>query len=107
MTHHAPVGNSRRLFDQLKYFEGVCYVRLWYCGLNGSLWFHPSVFINIPPGSGNINTTIKNPDGEVVPAIVSRSGHLLELDDGWLTSGVHPIFCVILDTFTKWSGHSY
>ena len=52
------------------------------------------------------STTIQNPDGKSVPVIVSRYGCLLEVDNGWLTSGVHPIRCVSLETFPKQSGHS-
>ena len=47
----------------------------------GSYGVHPSVGINILPGSGNINTTIKTPYGEVFPMTVSWPGHLLELED--------------------------
>ena len=47
--------------------------------------------MNIPPGSGNTNTTIQNIEGEVVYFTVSRSGCLFEVDDGWLIIEVRPI----------------
>ena len=40
-------------------------VRISDCGHNGSIWFHPSAGINIPPVYGNINTTIQTPEGVV------------------------------------------
>ena len=69
----------------------------------GNLWVHPSAVINVPPGSGNINTTIQTPKEEVVPVTVSRSSHFLEVEYGWLNRGVHPIHCVrpdcVCDTY--------
>ena len=63
--------------------------------------------INILPVSGNINTTIQTPDGEVVPVNVSWSGRLLEVDGGWLNSGVCPIFCISPEIFPKGSGQRW
>ena len=54
------------------------------------------------PGYWNINTIIQTPDGEVVPAILSRYGCLLEVYDGWLNSGVPLNICVGLEAFHKW-----
>ena len=62
----------------------------WWDILLQSLWCHLSAVINIPPGSGNTNTTIETTDGEVIPVILSQSGSLLEADDGWITSGGPP-----------------
>ena len=89
-----PVGKIQSLDDRVKGVTVICSVRLWDRGHDGSMWVHPSVVINIPPVSWNINTTIQTPDGEVVPITVSRYVRLLEVDDGWLNSGARPILCV-------------
>ena len=94
VPRRSPVGNIRRPDNQVKYVAVVCSVRLWDRGHNGSLWVHPSAVINLPPESGNINTTIQNPDGGVFLGTVSRSGLFLEVDDCLLNSGVRPILCV-------------
>ena len=78
MPPQSPVGNIKRLADQVKYFTVVCSVILWDRGHDGSLWVHPRTVINITHGSGNINTTIQTPDGEVVPTTVYRSGSCLK-----------------------------
>ena len=97
MPGRAPVGKIRSPDDQAKDVTVVCSVRIWYCGHNGYLWFHPSAVINIPPIYGNTNITIQTHDGEVVLVTMYWSGCLLEVDDGWLNSGVLPILCVIPD----------
>ena len=107
MPRQAHAGKIRRLSDRVQNIAVVCSVILWHCGCDGFLWFHPSAVINILPGSGNINTTIQNPDGEVVPVTVSRSGCLLEVDDGWLNSGVCPIWCVSTDCVNNTYRPSY
>ena len=61
---------------------------------DGSLSFHPSAVINITHKSGNISTTIQNYEGGVVLITVSWYGHLVEVENGWLNSGVHTILCV-------------
>ena len=101
MPRIAPVGKIRRLADWVEDITVVFYVRLWYHGHDGSLWFNLSAVTNITPGYVNINTTIQNPDGEVVPVTVSWYGFLLEVDGGWLNSGVHKIRCVSPETFPK------
>ena len=74
---------------------------LWVWASDGSQWVYFSAVINILPRSGNINTTIQTPDGEVVPVTMSRSGHLFAVEDGWLNSGVPLIRCVSTETFPK------
>ena len=105
MPQKYPVGKIRSTSDQINDVAVIFSVRIWYCGHNGFLSVHHSAVIYIPPISGDINTTIQNPDGELVLVILLRSGFLLEVYDGWWTSGVRPIFYDSPDTFTKWSGH--
>ena len=107
MPQRDPVGKIRRLSDRVEDVAVVLYVRLWDSGHDGSLWCHLSAIINILPISGNINNTIQTPDGEVVPVTVSQSGSFLEVDDGWLNSGVYPFFCVRPETFTNQSGQQW
>ena len=90
----APVGKIRRPADWVEDVSVFICVRLWDRGHNGYLWVHPSLVINIPLGSGNISTTISTPVLGLVPMTVFRSGWLVEVDDGWLKSGVHKILCV-------------
>ena len=82
MPRQDPVGEMKCLADRVKDVAIFFSDGLWDRGHDGSLWFHHIVIINIPPGSGNINTTIQNPDGEVVLVIVSRSGYLLDVEGG-------------------------
>ena len=89
-----PVRDIRRTDDHFKDVAVFCSVRPWDTGHDGSLWVHTSWVINIPTRSGNINTTIQTPNGEVVLVTVSWSGRSLEVKNGWLNSGVQPIFCV-------------
>ena len=103
MPQQDPADNIQRLADQVEDVAVIFSVRLWGRGHNGSLWFNFSEFINILTGSGNINTNNQTPDVEVAPVIMYRSGRLLEVGNGWLTSGIYPIRCVIPDTFPKWS----
>ena len=77
MTRQDPVVDIQSLADQVEYVSVVCYVRLWYLVCDGYLWFHLSAVINIPTGSGNINTTIQTLNGEVVPVTMPWSSHLL------------------------------
>ena len=104
MTRKSPVGKIQRLYNQGKYVAVVRSVRLWDNGHDGYLWFYLSDFINILPGSRNINTTFKTPDWELVLVIVSRYGFLIDVDNNWLTSGVYMICCVSPETFPKRSG---
>ena len=106
MPRQDPADDIQRLADQVEDVAVIFSVRLWGRGHNGSLWFNFSEFINILTGSGNINTNNLTPDVEVAPVIMYRSGRLLEMGNGWLTSGVCTIHCVIPDTFTKWSCRS-
>ena len=106
MPRQDPADNIQRLADQVEDVAVIFSVRLWGRGHNGYLWFNFSEFINILTGSGNINTNNLTPDVEVAPVIMYRSGRLLEMGNGWLTSGVCTIHCVIPDTFTKWSCRS-
>ena len=101
MARQGHVGEIRRLVDQVIDTAVLCSVRLWDRGHHGSLWFHLSAVINIPPISGNSNITVQSPNGEVVPVILYCYSHFIELDDGWLTIGVGPICCVSPETFTK------
>ena len=98
MPRQPPVGEILNLADEVKY---VAVVRLCDCGLDFLLSVHHSAVINILPGSGNINTTIKTPDGEVLLVTVSQSGHFLEENNYWLNSGVYPIHFISPETFTK------
>ena len=107
LTRRAPEGEIRSLAYQVENVAVIRYVSLWDRGHDGSLWFRLSAVINIPPGSGNINSTIQAPDGEVVPVTVSRSGPFLEMDDSWFNSEVRPIFCASPETFHKWSSRQY
>ena len=91
MLRQDSANKIQRLANQVEDVAVLCSFRLWDHGHNGSPWFHPSVFINNPPGYGNINNTIKTPNGEVFLFILSRSGHLIDVDDGWLTSGICPV----------------
>ena len=103
MPRRAPVVKILHPADQVKDVSVVRSVRMWDCGQYGYLWVHPSAVINILPGNGNINTTIQIPYREVVLVTVSRSGRLIEVEDGWLNSCVIPIFCVsperVCDTY--------
>ena len=94
MPQKSPVGEIRRPSDQVEDIAVARYFRLWYCGRDGSLWFHPILVINISPVSGNISTTIQNPNWEVVPITVYWYGLFLEVDNVWLNSGVCIIHCV-------------
>ena len=105
MPRQAHAGKIRRLSDRVQNIAVVCSVILWHCGCDGFLWFHPSAVINILPGSGNINTTIQNPDGEVVLVLLSWYSHLLEVDYGWLTSGILTSYCFSPENFPKWRGY--
>ena len=78
----------------MEYFAVVFSVIIWDDGQDGSLWVHPSTVINIPPGSGKINTNIQTPHGEVVMVNVSLSGRLIEVDYHWLNIVVRKILCV-------------
>ena len=80
-THRAPVGDIRRPYDRVEDVTVVLSVRLWDLGIDRSLWVHTSAVINITPVSGNINTIILTFDGVVIPANMSRSGSLLEVDN--------------------------
>ena len=60
--------------------------------------------INIRPVSRNINTTTQTLYGEVVPSNMYRSGFLLEVYNGWLNIGVHPIRFFGPETFLKQIG---
>ena len=75
-----PVGEIRRTADLVEDVAVVRSVRLGDCGHYGSLWFHPSAIINIPPGYRNINTTIQTPNGELVLITVSQYNILLEVE---------------------------
>ena len=103
MPHRVPVCNTRRPNELFKDATVVLSVIIWYCGHDGSLLVHTSAVINIPPGYGNINTTIKNTDREVVIVNVSHSVCLLDVDNGWLHIGVRLICCVspesVCDTY--------
>ena len=88
MPHKSPVGKIRCPDDRVENFSVALTVRLWDCGHDGSLWVHTSAVINITPIFGNISTTIQNTEGKVVPITVSQYGCLVEVDGGWLNSGV-------------------
>ena len=47
--------------------EAPCSVNFWDAGSDGSLWFHPSAVINIPPKSPDLNTStnIQTPEGGI------------------------------------------
>ena len=92
MTRQDPVGEIRSSAEQVKYVAVVCSVRLWDFVPDGYLWVCPSWGIDNLPRSGNINTTIEAPNREVVPFNVSQFCRLLEVDGGWLKSGVR-ILC--------------
>ena len=62
MSWWSPVGNTQGPDDGVKGATVARIFRLWNRGHNGSLWIHPSVVINIPPGSGEISTTLQNPE---------------------------------------------
>ena len=105
MPRKDPVGEIHSLADQVKDVTVVFSIRLWDFGQNELLWFHPSAVIYIPPGYRNINTTIQAPNGEGVWFNVSQSVGFLEVENGWLGSGIRPIFYVSPETFLKRSGH--
>ena len=91
MRRRAPVCKIERLSDQVEDVSVAHPVRLWYLGHNWFLWVHTSAVINNLPIYGNINTTIQTVNGEVVLVTVSRSIHLLDVDDDWLNIKVCPI----------------
>ena len=64
---------------------GPC--NLWVWDSNGSLWVCISAVINMTSGSGKINTTIQNPNREVVLATVFRSSCSIGMDYAWLNNG--------------------
>ena len=99
MPRRAPVVKIRRPDYRVKYVAVVCSDGVWDCVHNGSLWVHTSAVINIPPGSGNINTTIQTPYGGVVPVTISLFGLLLKVENCWLNSGVRPVFVPYLSVF--------
>ena len=94
---HATLSSCRKIQhpdSQVKDVAIVFSIRLCDHGNDWSLWVHPSAVMNIPTRSGNMNTTIKAPEGEAAPIIVSWSSCLLEVGGGCLNSGVRPIFYV-------------
>ena len=82
MPLRSALGNIWRHVDWVGNIAVVCSIRIWDRSHVGSLWVHPSAVINIPPGSGNINTNIQTPYGEVVLITVYRSGSLFEMEYG-------------------------
>ena len=101
LTKPSPVEDIWRLTDQVEDVLVDLYCILWYRGHNGSLWVHPYVFINIPPGSRNISNTIKIPMGGLVLISLSWSNRLVEVEDSWYNCGVCLIRCVILERIKK------
>ena len=89
MQQRVPLGGIRRLCDGVKDVKNSCTVSLWDCGSDGSLWVHPSVVINITPGSytSNISTTMQNPEGGLFLITIYPSGHLVGVGNGWLIGG--------------------
>ena len=81
MPHRYPVYGIRHTADQVEDLAVVCYVRLWDRDQDGYLWVHPSVVINITPGSGNISTNIQTTKGKVVLITVSCYGLLVDVVD--------------------------
>ena len=94
MPSRTPVCRIRRPTEQVEDVAVVRCVRLCDSDQDGYLWVHPSVVINITPGSGNISTIIQNPKEKVVLITVSWYGRFVDLDDGQLNSGVRSIRCV-------------
>ena len=94
MPRREPAVRTRSPDERVEYVAVVISVKLCDRGNNGSLWVHLSAVINILSGSGNIDTTIQTPHGEVVMVNVSLSGRLIEVDDHWLNIVVRKILCV-------------
>ena len=89
-----PTVNIQRPDDRVKDFAVAFTIILWDHSHYGSLWFYPTLVINIPPGSENISTTILTDEGGVVLITGSWSVLLVVVYAGWLNSRVHPILCV-------------
>ena len=111
MTRIAPSDESWSPSEKVEFVVVSCNVIPWDHGHDGSLWVHSSALINILPRSGNISTTIQNPEGGLVLITVSRSGWLVEVGYGWLISGVYPIFYMgpewVRGTYQELYGPSY